>query len=299
VTPMNPWLAAGIGLAQTAGVLAVMVAFGAALSGLARLVLRRPRDQWRVLRIDRFWLVNMALAPFMVGIFALLMWLFRLSPDAVGLNTHNLGLSLGVAIPVGLLLGLPSAIAAPIAAREGISPMNVPFGRSLFDVIGAIAYAAIFVGPLEEIPFRGIIQTLLDRAMPQSAHLGSFSILLGTVLAAFIFVFYHYRNVMLGGETRQQFVRLLPGRTIASFILALLFQGTGSLLGPIIFHNLVDTCTIASLSITLYRLRQQGKWPIKRPVPAAETPESQADVPQVPENGTDISDPADEAAKFV
>ncbi len=298
MAPMNPWGAAGIGLAQAAGVLAVMIAFGQALSALARLVQHRPRDQWRVLRVDRFWLVNMALAPFMVAIFALLMWLFRLTPEQIGLNAHHLGASLGVAIPLGLLLGLPSAIAAPIAAREGLSPMNVPFGRSLLDVIGSITYAVIFVGPLEEIPFRGIIQTLLDRAMPQAVHLGGFSILLGTVIAAFIFVFYHYRNVMLGGETRQQFVRLLPGRTIASFVLALLFQGTGSLLGPIIFHNLVDTCTIASLSITLYRLRRQGKWPIRSNVPSVEPEQQPGAMPESPAV-PHVDGPADEAAKFV
>jgi membrane protease YdiL (CAAX protease family) len=267
----NPALAAGIGLAQTAAVLAVMIAFGTALNFLARLIVRRPRDQWRVLRVDRFWLVNIVLTPFMLGVFALLIWLLRLTPAAIGLNLRDLGVSLGVAIPLGLLLGLPSAIAAPIAARAGLSPMKVPFGRSLFDVVGAITYAAVFVGPLEEIPFRGIIQTLLVRAMPQTATLGSFSIYVGTVVAAIIFVAYHYRNVMLGGETRGQFLRLLPGRTVASFIVALLFQGTGSLVGPILFHNIVDTCTIASLSITLYRLRRQGKWP-QRPTPPSTPP---------------------------
>jgi membrane protease YdiL (CAAX protease family) len=267
--PSQPWLAAGIGLAQTAGVLAAMIAFGSALNVLARLVLRRPRDQWRVLRVDRFWLVNIVLSPFMLGIFALLVWLLRLTPAAIGLNLDHLGMSLGVAVPLGLLLGIPSAIAAPVATRAGMSPMKVPFGRSLFDVIGAITYAAIFVGPLEEIPFRGIIQTLLVRAMPQVGTVGPFGVYLGTVVAAIIFVLYHYRNVTLGGETRAQFLRLLPGRTIASFILALLFQGTGSLLGPILFHNIVDTCTIAALSITLYRLRRQGKWPL-RPTPPSD-----------------------------
>jgi hypothetical protein len=41
--------------------------------------------------------------------------------------------------------------------------------------------------------------------------------------------------------------------------------------GPILFHNIVDTCTIASLSITLYRLRRQGKWP-QRPTPPSTPP---------------------------
>jgi hypothetical protein len=54
---------------------------------------------------------------------------------------------------------------------------------------------------------------------------------------------------------------MIPGRLVLALILALLFQTTGSLVGPIIFHNLVDTCTITALATTIYRLRQQGNWP--------------------------------------
>lgn len=281
----NPWLAAGIGLAQTAFVLGAMVGFGALMNLVARLVIRRPRDQWRVLRVDRFWLVNMILSPFMFALFAALAWLLRLTPHDVGLNADHLGLSLGVGLGMGVLLGVPSAIAAPAAAKMGINPMRVAFGRTLTDVIGAIIYTALFVGPLEEIPFRGLIQTLLMRAMPQTAHIGSLTILLGTFLAAIIFVLYHYRNVMMGGESRGQFLRQIPGRTIASFVLALLFQATGSLLGPSLFHNFVDTCTVAALSITMYRLRRQGRLPPPWRPPAAPCDEMVPPIPgDVPPN---------------
>jgi membrane protease YdiL (CAAX protease family) len=268
----NPWQAAAIGLAQTVVVLAGMILFGSLLNIVARLFLRRSRDEWRLLRIDRFWLVNTLLAPLMLALFAAFAWLFHLSLDEMGFNLKNLGMSQGIGIPLGLLLGLPSAVAAPIAARQGLSPMRVPFGRTLFDTVGAIGYAAILVGPLEEIPFRGIIQTLLMRAMPQQGVIGPFSIALGTFVAAFVFVLYHYRNVMLGGESQVQFLRQVPGRMVASFILAFLYQGTGSLLGPVLFHNILDTCTIASLSISMYRLRKQGKLPPTVPPPATTVP---------------------------
>ncbi len=251
----NPWVMAAIGLAQTVGVIASFALLGALYSTILRLVLRRSRAQWREMRVTRFWLVNMLLAPLMFASFAGFIWILRLTPEQVGLNLHNLGLSLGVSIPLAIVLGLPSVLVAPVAAREGISPMRVPFGRTLGDVIGAITYVAIFVGPLEEIPFRGIIQTELTIAMPQAWHAGRFSIMLGTVIAAAVFVLYHYRNVTLGGESNGQFLRLMPGRSIASAVLSLLFQGTGSLLGPILFHNIVDTFTIASFSITFYRRR--------------------------------------------
>ncbi len=268
----NPWQAVGIGIAQTVVVLAGMILFGAVLNVLARFGMRRSHDEWRLLRIDRFWLVNTLLAPLMLALFAGFTWLFHLSLNDIGFNLHNLGTSLWWGISLGLLLGLPSAIAAPFAARQGLAPMKVPFGRTLFDTVGAIGYAAILVGPLEEIPFRGIIQTLLMRAMPQQGEIGPFSIALGTFIAAFVFVLYHYRNVMLGGESRSQFLRQVPGRLVASFILSFLYQGTGSLLGPILFHNIIDTCTIASLSISMYRLRRQGKLPPSMPLPPNPAP---------------------------
>lgn len=265
--PTNPWLAALFGLVEATSLIAAMILFGSLLNLVARLVVRTPRAQWQITRIDRFWLVNTVLAPFMLALFFFFAWLFRLTPSQLGFNLNHLGLGLSVGIGLGLLMGLPSAIVVPSATRQGFSLMRVPFGRSLLDVIGAIGYAAILVGPLEEIPFRGIIQTVLSRGMPQLAVLGPFSAPLGVFVAAALFVLYHYRNVLLGGETRQQFIRQIPGRSIASLILALLFQGTGSLLGPIIYHNLIDTCTITALSITMYRMRRQGKLPIPPTTP--------------------------------
>lgn len=286
--PTNPWLAALAGLAQAATMIIGMVLFSTLLNVLARVVLRRPREQWQVLRIDRFWLVNTIFAPFTLGLFVFFAWFFRLTPTQIGFNLHHLGMSLGLGIGLGLLMGVPSAIVAPIAARQGFNLMRVPFGRSLLDVVGAIGYAAILVGPLEEIPFRGIMQTLLSHAMPQLAKAGPFSATLGTFVAAALFVLYHYRNVMLGGETRTQFIRQLPGRSIASLILSLLFQSTGSLLGPIIYHNLIDTCTIAALSITMYQMRRQGKWPPPVPQPAPEASEQKMDATPVAESDTSL-----------
>jgi membrane protease YdiL (CAAX protease family) len=293
MAPLNPWLMAGIGLAQTAGVLAVMIGFGALVSALARIVIRRPRDQWRMLRVDRFWLVNMILSPFSFALFAALAWLLHLTPHDLGLNADHLWLSLGVGLGLAVLLGSMSAFASVAAAKMGVSPMQIAFGRSLADVIGAIAYTAIFVGPLEEIPFRGLIQTILMRAMPQATQIGPVTMLLGTPLAAIIFVIYHFRNVQMGGETRGQFFRAMPGRVIASLVLALLFQSTGSLLGPILFHNVVDTCTITALSVTMYRLRRQGRLPSPWHPPAPPPVIPPAPIP-APEDA-----PPGEAPQFV
>jgi membrane protease YdiL (CAAX protease family) len=266
----HTWLIALRGLLLLVVILGLYFSYSVLLGLIGRTILRYSREQWNQLRINRFWLVNMIFAPFTFTFAGVAAWALGFDPHRLGLNADQLGTSLLIALPLGLVFGLPSAITAPVAAKNGISPMKVPFGRTLADTIGAIAYAAILVGPLEEIIFRGILQTMLMEAMPQALHIGNFSIYLGTFVAAVAFVLYHYRNVLVGGESRSQFLLLIPGRTLVAFLVALLFQGTGSLIGPIIFHNFVDTCTIASLSITMYRMRQRGEWP---PRPKEDVPE--------------------------
>ncbi len=240
------------------GILAICVfligmeAWSQMIGMVARKLTSHTLASWRQLRIDRFWLMNALLAPLLALYWALAAWLLRLTPNQLGLNAHALGLSLSVGLGFALLLGIPSAIQAPILVRRGLSPMQVDFGRSLLDVFGVIGYGLLLVGPVEEIPFRGIIQTVFMRALPVALRAGPFAVSLGTIAGALVFVAYHYRNVILGGETNAQFFRLLPGRLIASLILSLLFAGTGSLLGPILFHNVLDTCTFASLAISQY-----------------------------------------------
>lgn len=261
---MNGFVTAISGLVVAVLIMLSVTLLGRGLREIARLALGKSRDEWKEIEIQRFWLVNAIQAPFMLAFYALIIRILGFSATQVGFNFNNLGTSLLVALPIAVVLGSLSATVAPRAAQQGLSPMRVDFGRSLTDVIGSIAYMVILVGPLEEIPFRGILQTYLNTKMPQTVHLGPLVISLGTFFAAIFFVAYHYRNVMIGGETREQFWRQVPSRTVLSFILALLFQSTGSLVGPILFHNIVDTFTIASLSISIYRWRQAGKWPPKK-----------------------------------
>jgi len=255
----NPWLIAFTGIGQTILFLGTFLLVGITLRLLARKILGLSEARWKQVQLERFWLINAIFAPVMLVLFAIVIRLLQFTPSQVGFNFHNWGISLGIAVPLALALGTPSALVAPTAVKQGLTPMKIPFGRTLVDTIGAIGYAALLVGPLEEIPFRGIIQTLLGKDMPQALNIGAFHLSLGVFLSVLIFVFYHIRNVFIGGESMQQFFRLMPGRTVVSLIIAMLFDRTGSLLGPILFHNIVDTCTITALSVTMYRMRQRGE----------------------------------------
>jgi membrane protease YdiL (CAAX protease family) len=258
-------LSALIGLLQTSVVIGLNVLYGLAIAYVARTyVLHVSLGKWKEYRIQNLWRVNTFTAPFVFLFFGVVIWALSLSPTQAGFNFNNFGTSILIAVPLALLLSLPGVLAfrfAPDDMKPSLVPMRVPFGRTLPDAIGTTLYALFLVGPIEEILFRGIIQTILMQAMPQAAFIGPWNVMLGTVIAALVFVFYHYRNVIVGGESREQFFRAFPGRTVISLIIALLYQSTGSLVGPIIFHNLVDTCMIATMSFTIYSMRQRGIWP--------------------------------------
>ncbi len=270
---MSPALSAALtGLGRAAAFIAGFIVLGELVSLIARTVIRRSVQQWRALRLERFWLVNVVSAPFILAYCAGAVWLTHLTAAQVGVNLDHLGLSVAVAVPLAIVLGAGSAFATRMALKQGLSIMRTPMGRTRSDVIGAIAYVAILVGPLEELPFRGLVQTFLMIGLPQSWLVGPFSVSLGTVLAALIFAGYHVRNVAKGGETLAQFFRLLPGRVWVSLILSLLFQGTGSLVGPVLFHNIVDTFSISTMSLTIYRMRQRGEWPVVAATPTPSGP---------------------------
>ncbi|HKD75878.1 MAG TPA: CPBP family glutamic-type intramembrane protease, partial [Ktedonobacterales bacterium] len=188
----NPWLAALSGLVVTAIFLGVLFGISEGLSFVVPFIIGRSRAEWKRLRVEYFWLIGAIFAPITFAYFALASWALHFTASQIGFNFHNIWLSLGVALPISIGLGSVSGFAATLNARRGVTPMHgVPFGRSLPEVVGMIGYMVLLVGPIEEIPFRGIIQTLLDKDMPQSF----LTIKLGTIVAALVFVAYHYRNV--------------------------------------------------------------------------------------------------------
>ncbi len=251
-------LTALMGLAQSVAVLAIFALAGVVIGRVGRQITQKNKEQWREYRLQRFWLINMLSAPVIIVIFFISARVTGLSLTETGLNLNHLSISLLIAVPTSLILGTISAISSYIAVKEGIKPIEIALDGGIFDAVGIILYAAIFVGPLEEFIFRGVIQALLMKDIGESLNIGPIHILYGTVIAAIIFVAYHYRNVMVGGETRKQFLTMIPGRLTLSLFLSFLFQGTGSLLGPIVFHNIIDTCTLATLVVTTYQKNHAG-----------------------------------------
>jgi hypothetical protein len=142
-----------------------------------------------------------------------------------------------------LSLGLPFAILYSVGAffflkksQNGNMP-SLDFLRNSTDRIGTVVYTFTMPGVGEEILYRGFIQGYLSANITGSILLGSFPLMYSTIIASTIFILVHLYTM---GETVAETLTQLPGRIAITLILGITFQLTGSILFPIIIHNVFD-----------------------------------------------------------
>ncbi|HET9406381.1 MAG TPA: CPBP family intramembrane glutamic endopeptidase [Candidatus Sulfotelmatobacter sp.] len=105
--------------------------------------------------------------------------------------------------------------------------------------IGAwLFFEAIYVGPTEEIPFRGLMQTFLMQRVSGRVRLWKYEMHVAGVILAILFALAH-----LSSFWTENFWLAL-GQQIYAFALGILYaywrEKSGSLLAPIIGHNVSD-----------------------------------------------------------
>jgi len=159
--------------------------------------------------------------------------------EEFGLTLQNLDESFMLIFLVGLpFIALFSCGAFVfIRSQSGNADVSLPsmvWMEPSSDKIGTIFYTFTMNGLGEEMLYRGLVQGYLSLNMIGSVLLGSFSLLHSTILASLIFIVIHFYTM---GETKEQSLVWLPYIVILTFILAITFQLTGSLLAPIIIHN--------------------------------------------------------------
>lgn len=198
---------AALGLA-TAGAVAVGLGFRAHwLSGVAATYLAHA------------WFVAIPLA-----------WYFGLSrrfPIGV-LRQHQLRpwYVLWVLVLIG---NVAQAVASPPPAAH--VPPVAPLAAELL-------FLAVLVGPTEELLFRGLIQTGLNRSMPAAVRWRGWTLSVGTVVAAVAFGLWHLTNLTyqaLGPTVQQAAIATVIGLVIGVF-----YARTRNLIGASILHNLND-----------------------------------------------------------
>jgi len=124
---------------------------------------------------------------------------------------------------------LAQAVASPTQAAN--LPPLVPLAAKLF-------FLAVLVGPSEELLFRGLIQTGLNRSMPAAMRWHGWALSAGTVVAAVVFGLWHLTNLTyqaLGPTIQQVTIATLMGLVIGIF-----YARTRNLIGASILHSLND-----------------------------------------------------------
>ena len=152
------------------------------------------------------------------------------------------------AVILGLLFGIIMAVvdyAPEIIAR--VAPHDSTF--QLTNVFGWLFYQGAFVGPTEEIPYRGLVVTYLTLHMPGKLRYGRFEMNgAGVVVAAIITSGFGLPALIT------QPLLIAVGQILYVFfgnvVLAYLLEKSGSVLAPAIGHN-VALLTWQSLVFTM------------------------------------------------
>ncbi len=107
-------------------------------------------------------------------------------------------------------------------------------------VLAWLIFEGVVVGPVEELLFRGLIQTSLNRVMGGAGLFGR--IRWGTIVAALTFGFAHLVNVShqsLGATLQQVAFAALIG-----LVLGYYYDRTQNLWGAAILHNIIDVTNV-------------------------------------------------------
>ena len=119
---------------------------------------------------------------------------------------------------------------------------HLPPPENLSLAPGSIAtwlfFEGIFVGPTEETPFRGLLQTFLMQRSSGRVRLGKYDMHIAGVLLAVLFALAHLTSFWTEN------IWLAFGQQIYAFVLGVLYaywrEKSGSLLAPIVGHNVSD-----------------------------------------------------------
>ena len=121
------------------------------------------------------------------------------------------------------------------AVASSTQAANLP---PVLPLAGELFFLAVLVGPTEELLFRGLIQTGLNRSMPAAMRWHGWTLSAGTVVAAVVFGLWHLTNLTyqaLGPTVQQVAIATLIGLVIGVF-----YERTRNLIGASIVHSLND-----------------------------------------------------------
>lgn len=228
-------IALALGTTALAIVLAVpWIAMNAAISARPALASLDPDDTFGYITVHHAVMAIMA-----VGLMLLAGQPLRERRPAPG-SWRTATRALAVFVPVVAVLAF--AFDAFPFLVSGTAPA-LPYALTPVNVIGTLAFQWLFVGVGEELLFRGLLLGMLARAVERQIRVGRFQVSVAVIVSAVAFALAH------GVIYQQAF--MLPFRfdpnwsqVAWAFVLGVfcgsLRQRTGSLLGPIVGHNVAN-----------------------------------------------------------
>lgn len=110
--------------------------------------------------------------------------------------------------------------------------------------IAHLLYLAALVGTAEEFLFRGLIQTAINNSLRGGISVRSWRLNWGTGIAALLFGCFHFIDLPIQslGATIEQVISAV----FIGFVIGVVYDRTGNLIGACILHNLIDLMDFAA-----------------------------------------------------
>ncbi len=212
--------------------------------GMIRLINKKFADKSEVCGFQKMSI----LAPVKILFVFLVIQIIGLTHTQSGFTLGDVSLGVKTILFLGLPLALLSGGLIFLIPKENLKEVTYGSKGDGWHFL----YVWIMVGPVEELLYRGFVQGTLTTML--DGHLFAFSY--ATILTSVFFVFIHLNNVFSKTETMAAFLGMLPMRLFAALILGYSFQVSGSLVYPIIIHNLLDGI---NFSVLYFRKSSIGK----------------------------------------
>lgn len=156
---------------------------------------------------------------------------------AAGLNLSNFRESLRLLttgfFPVLLFFLLAGHALTPLL--QGVPPERFADGIRTMDLLGLLLFSWVVVGVSEEIVFRGFFQTALAQFWHGTVTILGVEVPVAGLWAAIVFTIAHISFRTASADPRQLILAFVLG-----IYYAVAYYRTGSLLAPVLAHNVVD-----------------------------------------------------------
>lgn len=184
-------------------------------------------------------LAQMALALVVIGVVG------RMRFGDWGLNLRNWPRSLRMTQSFTIIFGTVIAVGAVIQVATGMEPRETGFG-TLWDILGRFFFMLVISGLSEEILFRGMMQTWLARWFPTPVSFAGVEVTGAGLVTAVIFAVVHVNFTL----APLQITHFYAPQVLIAFVLGVVYsvayERTGSLLAPILMHNIANGLMAAS-----------------------------------------------------